>query len=1095
MKKGIALFLGSLLPMIVFASAKTVPYSSALYDDKEWIVVDNNNDGVTWEDLYNNKTYWASETVDADDWLISPSIHLETGKKYELTFRYYTGLSDSKERFKVLLGKGTTVSALSTGRQLCDTGSDGVQSSDGYTTITEYLTVDADGDYNVGICCYSEVGQYVLQLDNFKLAYFDEDNIPAQTLPWSSDFSTKEKFDFLWLSDHGLGSDYDGTSWEWTQDDTNGNHPHFVGSTEKDMQNEYLMSPELNFDKPGIYKLTVKSSQAYMAYYIGQGTSFKDFVNVIYHKRYADYTTGGEYTFAVRKAGKYRIAANNWTFGTPYGPFEHSIYSMSVEYVSELTAKTPPYSTELYADSNWAVVDGNYDGVTWKPYFPPNDYDHIKSMTWNPRPDYAWAQSADDWLISPAIHLEAGKTYSMAFDIILMTWYKNAFKAMMAKSDDVTDLKDGTVLFDTGIITNIDDYSYGSWTTNKFIISPTEDGDYYFGLYAYSQNQDSGARARNFSIEEYVEVPNPPTELTGTVNFERNVVLGWTLPTTNTFGTKLYSKLTGIEVYRDDVLVATLDGTAEKWVDSPSTGLVADADHVYKLKAVMASGTSDFSDEVMVEVSEALLALPYASDFSTKEKFDKQWVAKCYESTEECTTGWHYDSDEQCVKLDVRANAKAGEALRLDEVRFPSEGKYRMKVVIKNDNGNYGSMKFALYGVRDYRESAETQAYFTESNITSEKTEYVYDFDVEPGNYYVYLIYDEDNTSSDKTDTFSLYSMTLSDVPAAPATGLAATVTGPQVNLSWTNPSKDVLGNDLTDLSAVEVYRDGVLLTNITNPIPGDAVTWADEMPNKGENTYWVVPYNLYGAANDDNPTKVIVKFDNVKTVPYTADFTNWMNTADGDIQWTVYSEGENEGYGVTCTTATTAGADATVKSERILFEPKHVYDIAFDAEVTDAYFSYYLDITAGPKASSQESLQQVKVVSNDGVHHYQFTARAVEDKGDDADGYDTTIEYGLQVITLKASYQGKISISNFTIVEDETSSVDSLDKQVRYSIKDDKLTFSAVASHIAIVDLSGKTVASASNANSIGLGALSSGVYIFNATVDGQRIVGKFVK
>ena len=1102
MKKGIALFLGLLLPMIVFASAKTVPYTSALNGDSDWIVVDNNNDGVTWEDLYTDKVYSASDdtSIAADDWLISPSIHLEAGKKYQLSFRYYTFFLQNKERFKVMLGQGATVEALSKGRKLHDTGSDGVESSSGYTTVNAYITVDTDGDYNIGICCYSEAGQHWLHLNNFSLTYFDEDNIPAQILPWTSDFSTKENFEFFWLSDHGLSSAYSTKTWVWEEDSINGNHAQFSGSQAEGEVNEFLMTPEIYFDKPGVYKLKVKSSRAFMAYYIGQGTSFKDFTNVIDHKGYADYNTGGEYTFTVRKAGNYRIAANNWTLGDTYGPFSHSIYSMSVEYVSELTPKTPPYSSGLYADSSWFVVDGNYDGVTWKPYAPVNT-SNMESMSWNVevRNYKHFAQTADEYLISPAIHLESDRTYIMSFELLFGGWYKQAFKALMGTSYDVDDLNNGTVLFDTGIfdIGDEDKYTFGTWTTNKFMISPAEDSDYYFGLNCYSQNDEKVAYVRNFKIEEYVEIPSAPTDLVGTVTNERNVVLSWTLPTTNSAGVELYGTLKGIEVYRDDVLVTTLAGTATSWIDSPSTGLVGDSDHVYKLKAVMASGTSEFSDSVTVTVSRALLALPYASDFSTQEKFDAQWVAKCIDNLKECTTGWKYDADEQCAKLDVLANAKTGEALRLYEVRFPAKGKYRMKVEIKNDNGNYATMRYVLYGVEDDYYYSDTYAKFKETEITSEKAEYVYDFEVPAGNYFLYVIYNEDNSESDLTDTFSLYSVRISDIPTKPASGLSATVTGPQVNLTWTNPSEDVLGNTLTSLQAVEVYRDGVLMANLIDTAPGDTITWADEEPNKGANTYWVIPYNEYGAVNNDDPTEVIVNFDNIKTIPYTADFTNWMNLSDGTTAWTTFSDGTNEGYGVTCYTNTSKGADATVKSERILFEPKHIYVIGFDAELTDVNLPYDLSITAGPKASSQEVLRSVRINNiNDGTKHYQFTARAVDDKeDDDADGYDTMIEDGLQVITLMASAQGRLSISNFTIIEDETSSVDDLGQRATYRIEGDRLLFSAVASRIAIVDLSGKTVVSTSNADSIGLGSLSSGVYIFNATVNGQRLIGKFVK
>lgn len=124
------------------------------------------------------------------------------------------------------------------------------------------------------------------------------------------------------------------------------------------------------------------------------------------------------------------------------------------------------------------------------------------------------------------------------------------------------------------------------------------------------------------------------------------------------------------------------------------------------------------------------------------------------------------------------------------------------------------------------------------------------------------------------------------------------------------------------------------------------------------------------------------------------------------------------------------------------------------------------------------------------------FTLRAVADgdtKG--ADGFDGTIPAGVRCIAFHATSTGSANVINFKITENAVSSVDALRSDNGYTIADNVLTLSAVASRIVVVDLSGKTVASASNADRLDLGSLSNGVYIFNAAVAGQKIVGKFVK
>lgn len=75
--------------------------------------------------------------------------------------------------------------------------------------------------------------------------------------------------------------------------------------------------------------------------------------------------------------------------------------------------------------------------------------------------------------------------------------------------------------------------------------------------------------------------------------------------------------------------------------------------------------------------------------------------------------------------------------------------------------------------------------------------------------------------------------------------------------LSWTNPSTTFVGEELTELHSVLVYRDAVsdgnLLATITDGItPGQTTTWVDNNAKQGINKYVVVPCRIEGENGKD---------------------------------------------------------------------------------------------------------------------------------------------------------------------------------------------------------------------------------------------------
>lgn len=75
------------------------------------------------------------------------------------------------------------------------------------------------------------------------------------------------------------------------------------------------------------------------------------------------------------------------------------------------------------------------------------------------------------------------------------------------------------------------------------------------------------------------------------------------------------------------------------------------------------------------------------------------------------------------------------------------------------------------------------------------------------------------------------------DLKASPAPN------GAQFNitLDWTNPAYLINGDDLTNFTAIKIYRDGTLVKTLANPTKGEAMSWMDENVPAGSHTYKMV--------------------------------------------------------------------------------------------------------------------------------------------------------------------------------------------------------------------------------------------------------------
>ncbi|MCF0187869.1 MAG: hypothetical protein HUK04_00020 [Bacteroidaceae bacterium] len=200
----------------------------------------------------------------------------------------------------------------------------------------------------------------------------------------------------------------------------------------------------------------------------------------------------------------------------------------------------PPYLQEFNSPSvldAYTIIDGNNDGETWE------WYDYSGSV----RVFGSKVMDLDDWLITPAVHLEAGKYYEFS---IGLHGYKRAYTEFFeiccgrtnAASEMTVKLLPRTQL------------SADAFTKYTVGYLAPESGEYYFGLHAISPAGTMYIYADDISISAPME-PDMPAQvadltLTRAPKSMIAVDVAFTLPTKTVGGADL-GEITRCVVVRD----------------------------------------------------------------------------------------------------------------------------------------------------------------------------------------------------------------------------------------------------------------------------------------------------------------------------------------------------------------------------------------------------------------------------------------------------------------------------------------------------------------------------------------------------------------
>ena len=630
----------------------------------------------------------------------------------------------------------------------------------------------------------------------------------------------------------------------------------------------------------------------------------------------------------------------------------------------------------------FTIIDANDDTDTW-------DFAYNSDDNWFARYTYNAVYDADDWLISPAFHFEAGKQYSLTFD----AWNKGY--------DERIEVLAGNEATPEGMTIQVVEPTDVLWEEPQGLeakIIVNETGTYYIGFHAISPADMNKLFVDNVMVDIYeMEAPAAPTDLTAVQTEEQlEVTINFTAPVVKRNGEPLAGNLDKVELVRDYQVIHTFENVAPgaelTWVDSGDDLTLGV--HKYYAVAYNEMGAGDKSEVVTLKLI-VTLNVPYTADLSQPEAFDLFTVI---DANEDGST-WNWD-DTYHTNYDYNADNEADDYLVTLPVQLEAGKNYSVAVNVRNAGIDE---RFEVLLGKEPTVDALTTTIIEPTDVTTyedEGEEYEGMFTVdEDGKYYVAI-----HAISD-ADAYRLMVNFLTidfgaepTAPAAPAISVVADEQAAlQATVTVTAPTVAVDGTPLTaNVTRIDILRDGVVVGCVENVAPGTAATYVDEPDYVGYHTYQAIPYNESGKGLKSEKVTVYVGPD----VPYPVEN---LTAADGcnivALNWDkVGNIGENGGpvnpatvnYLVWSTFVEQGWIDYSIEKNELLatLTDADSYDVPFGTDDGEQRMEFWIvetkneanadydgmTATAGLLVGAPYELPIVEGFAGDELHYYWET-------------------------------------------------------------------------------------------------------------------------
>lgn len=288
-----------------------LPYVNSFDDaalQKHFTIIDANEDGRTWNWYNGMARYTYNSTNQGDDWLISPQIYLQAGKKYVFSIQAHAQNANYPERLEVKAALAPESLDEPVSAALMAAGTEVIASSNvttaGFVPFTnDAFTVAETGFYYIGVHAISDADKYYLYVDDFAL------EAAPITAPYTADFSTADALgDFTVLDANGDATDNGNGTWNWSA--SNGAYYKYHSSNAAD---DYLILP-IQLEAGKNYNVTVNAaSNGYPEKFevvYGTAATKEALTNVVIAETTLESTEFADYTgsFTAAEAGTYYVA-------------------------------------------------------------------------------------------------------------------------------------------------------------------------------------------------------------------------------------------------------------------------------------------------------------------------------------------------------------------------------------------------------------------------------------------------------------------------------------------------------------------------------------------------------------------------------------------------------------------------------------------------------------------------------------------------------------------------------------------------------------------------------------------------------------------
>lgn len=525
-----------------------------------WTAVNVDGDNYTWGENLTNGGYAVTATNNgSNDWFVSPLFHFEEGEKYQVDVNISTvyGVTDGQngaQQIKVMFGDNEYTPAT----QLCT--ATGYLATSLQATASVEFEAPATGDYPISVV--NNLGgnsSSYIYIASFSLKSASEQGGEIElALPYSYDFKT-----------NALG--------EWETFDANGDNVTWgensfkgFGVCVKDAyssnssDDDYLVSPgTFSLEAGKIYTATLTlgsfsnvGTENNIDLVMGSGEDFTQYETIDSFTLTEETKKNGSTTinFTVDKAGSYRIGLHNHSVG--------AVWYIEKFDLSEYTAPELPEGVLLDKDFNdgvdlgWSILDENNDENSWQ---------FVDGLSGISLTSVRGAQgNHNDWLISPEMAFEAGKSYVVTYTA--STSGNPAPATLTVAYGSAPDAASMTNTIATRTI-NETDMAY-------FRITPETAGNYYLGFLVNSSANNGTVSVLTVKVAESAGItPLAPTDLVAESDIQAGQVkLSWTNPDTDTENIALDGNIT-LRISRNGEIVEDITGQpgeAMSYIDRPT---------------------------------------------------------------------------------------------------------------------------------------------------------------------------------------------------------------------------------------------------------------------------------------------------------------------------------------------------------------------------------------------------------------------------------------------------------------------------------------------------------------------------------------------